>query len=361
MQPPERLQKIIAHAGFASRREAETMIREGRVTVNGEVVTELGSKAVAERDHIKVDGKLILEPEAHRYILLYKPKEVMTTVEDPQGRKTVIDLIRGIRERIYPVGRLDFHSEGLVLLTNDGELAFKVSHPKHGSVKTYHVKVRGVPLERLVDKLQRGITLDGKRTLPCEIARLKTTGRTEDEGNSWFEVKLREGRTQQIRKMFQAVGHPVGKLRRVAIGPIADPKLTPGVWRELTPKEVKLLATQQEAVPETRRVRPATRKPQPPARKRAVPKAATAGPSRVRAPKAGSARAASSAKARPARAGVSRPRTATASAPSRPSRARVSKAPAGGRSSKASASPRRDAAAAKKPVRTSRAPAARRG
>ncbi|HJW96108.1 MAG TPA: pseudouridine synthase, partial [Thermoanaerobaculia bacterium] len=144
----------------------------------------------------------------------------------------------------------------------DGELAFKVSHPTHGSVKTYHVKVRGVPEQRLIDKLQRGITLDGKRTLPCEIARVRTTGKTEDEGNSWFEVKLREGRTQQIRKMFQAVGHPVSKLRRVAIGPISDPKLTPGVWRELSKQEVKMLATMQEAKKPAKRrtaVRPATR------------------------------------------------------------------------------------------------------
>src|SRR5207248_1567418 len=199
----ERLQKIIAHAGFASRREAEAMIREGRVTVNGRVVTELGSRADAAHDHVKVDGKLITHAEPHRYILLYKPREVMTTVEDPEGRRTVIDLIRGVRERIYPVGRLDFHSEGLVLLTNDGDLAFKVSHPRHGSVKTYNVKVRGVPDERLIGKLQLGITLEGKRTLPCEIARIKTTGRRDDEGNSWLEVKLREGRTQQIRKMFQ--------------------------------------------------------------------------------------------------------------------------------------------------------------
>ena len=259
----ERLQKIIAHAGFASRREAETMIREGRVTVNGRVVTELGSRANAGRDHIKVDGKLITHAEPHRYILLYKPKEVMTTVEDPQGRRTVIDLVRGIRERIYPVGRLDFHSEGLVLLTNDGELAFKVSHPTHGSVKTYHVKVRGVPEQRLIDKLQRGITIDGKRTLPCEIARVRTTGKTEDEGNSWVEVKLREGRTPQIRKMFQAIGHPVSKLKRVAIGPISDPKLTPGVWRELSKQEVKMLATMQEAKKPAKRraaARPATRK-----------------------------------------------------------------------------------------------------
>ena len=245
----ERLQKIIAHAGVASRREAETMIAGGRVTVNGRPVTELGTKADPARDHIKVDGKLITGAETHRYILLYKPKEVMTTVDDPQGRVTVIDLVRGIRERIYPVGRLDFHSEGLVLLTNDGELAYKVSHPTHGSVKTYSVKVRGVPEERLLDKLRRGITLEGKRTLPCQIERIKTTGRSDDEGNSWFEVKLREGRTQQIRRMFQAVGHPVTKLKRVAIGPISDPKLSPGVWRELTPGEVRMLGTMKEARP----------------------------------------------------------------------------------------------------------------
>lgn len=258
----ERLQKIIAHAGFASRREAETMIREGRVTVNGRVVTELGSKADPARDHVKVDGKLITRAETHRYILLYKPKEVMTTVADPQGRRTVIDLIKGVRERIYPVGRLDFHSEGLILLTNDGDLAFKVSHPQHGSVKTYHVKVRGVPEERLIDKLQRGITLDGKRTLPCEIRRMKTTGRGDEEGNSWFEVKLREGRTQQIRKMFQAVGHPVSKLRRVAIGPLSDPRLGPGDYRELTKTEVKQLASMQEpAKPKAEKARRTAARP----------------------------------------------------------------------------------------------------
>ena len=255
----ERLQKIIAHAGVASRREAEQMIRTGRVTVNGRVTTELGTKADAERDHIKVDGKLITRAEPHRYILLYKPKAVMTTVEDPEGRTTVIDLIRGVRERIYPVGRLDYQSEGLVLLTNDGDLAFKVAHPTHGSVKTYNVKVRGVPDQRLIEKLERGITLEGKRTLPCEISRIRTTGRNDDEGNSWFEVKLREGRTHQIRKMFQAVGHPVSKLKRVAIGPISDPKLTPGFWRELTTNEVRMLSRTQEARPR-RMARPRSRK-----------------------------------------------------------------------------------------------------
>jgi 23S rRNA pseudouridine2605 synthase len=258
----ERLQKIIAHAGFASRREAETMIREGRVTLNGRVITELGTKADPAKDHIKVDGKLITHAEPHRYILLNKPKEVMTTVEDPQGRRTVIDLVRGVRERIYPVGRLDFQSEGLVLLTNDGDLAYRVSHPTHGSVKTYNVKVRGVPEERLVDKLRRGITIDGKRTLPCEIDRIKTTGKNDDEGNSWFEVRLREGRTHQIRKMFKALGHPVAKLKRVAIGPIFDPKLSAGEWRELTKSEVKMLSTMKEAKPAKprRAARPVARK-----------------------------------------------------------------------------------------------------
>ena len=266
----ERLQKIIARAGFASRREAEAMIRDGRITVNGRIVTELGTKADPSSDHVKVDGKLITRPETHRYILLYKPKEVMTTVEDPQGRPTVIDLVRGIKERIYPVGRLDYHSEGLVLLTNDGELAFRVSHPAHGSVKTYHVKVRGVPEERMVDKLRRGITLEGKRTLPCDIERIKTTGRTDEEGNSWFEVRLREGRTQQIRKMYQAIGHPVSKLKRVAIGPLSDPKLTPGVWRELTKSEVKLLASGKEQQPRPRR----TSKPPQPRKKTSTAKKA---------------------------------------------------------------------------------------
>jgi 23S rRNA pseudouridine2605 synthase len=295
----ERLQKIIAHAGFASRREAEVMIVEGRVTVNGRVVTELGSRASAGKDHIKVDGKLITRAEPHRYILLYKPREVMTTVEDPQGRKTVIDLVRGIRERIYPVGRLDFHSEGLIVLTNDGDLAFKVSHPRHGSVKTYHVKVRGVPEERTIDRLQRGITLDGKRTLPCEIQQMKTTGRGLEAGNSWYEVKLREGRTQQIRKMFQALGHPVTKLRRVAIGPISDPKLLPGEWREMTKQEVKLLSTHMEpkAAPKPRRTTTRPVRAKTVSKKKPAPKSATS----KRRPAAGKSAAGKSSRPRAAR------------------------------------------------------------
>jgi len=204
----------------------------------------------------------------------------------------------------------------LILLTNDGDLAYKVSHPKHGSVKTYHVKVRGVPQERLIEKLERGITIDGKRTLPCEIARMKTTGRGDDEGNSWFEVRLREGRTQQIRKMFQAVGHPVSKLRRVAIGPLSDPQLTPGDWRELTPREVKMVATLTEPAP-------AKSKKRAPAATRPTAKAAA----RTAAAKKKSASAASSKKssskkragARPSKPAESRSRSA---APPKRARAR---------------------------------------
>jgi 23S rRNA pseudouridine2605 synthase len=325
----ERLQKIIAHAGVSSRREAEAMIREGRVTLNGRVVTELGTRADPDRDHIKVDGKLITKAEPHRYILLYKPKEVMTTVEDPQGRRTVIDLVRGIRERIYPVGRLDFHSEGLVLLTNDGELAFKVSHPTHGSVKTYSVKVRGVPEDRMIDKLRRGITLDGKRTLPCDIERMRTTGKRDDEGNSWFEVKLREGRTQQIRKMFQAIGHPVSKLRRVAIGPISDPKLTPGVWRELTKQEVKMLETMKEL-----------KKPVKPRHTAARPV------SRKKPASAGAKRSAARPKARPAASRATATRSSTRRTPSpRPATPRpkiaAGKKPAGSKKAAARRAPAR--------------------
>jgi 23S rRNA pseudouridine2605 synthase len=318
----ERLQKIIAHAGFASRREAETMIREGRVTVNGRVVTELGSKADPARDHIKVDGKLVTRAETHRYILLNKPKEVMSTVNDPEGRKTAVDLVKGVRERIYPVGRLDFQSEGLILLTNDGDLAYKISHPKHGSVKTYHVKVRGVPEQRIIEKLERGITIEGKRTVPCEIAQMKTTGRStgrgDDEGNSWYEVRLREGRNQQIRRMFKAVGHPVSKLRRVAIGPISDPQLNPGDWRELTPREVKMLATMQE--PAKPKAKPRRAAPRP---KAAAPaKKAAAGSKKKPAAKATGGRTKSAASARPTSS--SRPKAGprpNASAGRRPSRA----------------------------------------
>ncbi|HUP66354.1 MAG TPA: pseudouridine synthase [Thermoanaerobaculia bacterium] len=295
----DRLQKIIARAGLASRREAEEMILDGRVRVNGKVITELGTRADSLRDHIKVDGKLLRPAEEPRYILLYKPKEVMTTSDDPEGRRTVLHYLKGVRERVFPVGRLDYQSEGLLLLTNDGELAHQLSHPSHGTVKTYHVKVRGVPTDRVVEKLERGITLDGVRTRPAEIERIRTTGRSQAEGNSWFEVRLREGRTQQIRKMFKAVGHPVSKLKRVAIGAIRDNALVPGQWRDLDPREVRLLSRNEE--PETRRPRRQTArareiKPKTKATRKAPAKkaAATKKPPAVRRKAAAKAQAARS-------------------------------------------------------------------
>ena len=228
----ERLQKILAHAGIASRRHAEEMIQAGRVTVNGHVVTELGSKADTTDDVIKVDGKKLRPPERHLYVLLNKPKNVMSTSTDPQDRPTVLDYVKGkIKERVYPVGRLDFGSEGLIILTNDGE--FTRFMTKAGIIpKVYRVKVSGEPAERDLDRLRRGAYVDRERLAPSAIQRLK------DGENPWFEVTLHQGKNQQIRRMFQSIGHPVEKLRRVRIGSVEDEKLRPGGWRFLTQEEV---------------------------------------------------------------------------------------------------------------------------
>ena len=228
----ERLQKILAHAGIASRRHAEAMITNGRVSVNGHIVTELGSKADAEEDIIKVDGKKLRPPQRHIYILLNKPKNVMSTSSDPEDRPTVIEYIKAkIKERVYPVGRLDFASEGLLILTNDGE--FTRFMTKAGLIpKVYQVKTAGVPAERELDKLRRGAYIENERLAPCEIVPLK------GGDNPWFEVTLHQGRNQQIRRMFQAIGHPVEKLRRTRIGFLEDEKLRPGQWRFLTEHEV---------------------------------------------------------------------------------------------------------------------------
>jgi 23S rRNA pseudouridine2605 synthase len=228
----ERLQKILAHAGIASRRHAEEMITNGRVSVNGHIVTELGSKADAEEDVIKVDGKKLRPPQRHIYVLLNKPKNVMSTSSDPEDRPTVIEYIKGkIKERVYPVGRLDFASEGLLILTNDGE--FTRFMTKAGVIpKVYQVKTAGVPAERELDKLRRGAYIENERLAPCAIVPLK------GGDNPWFEVTLHQGRNQQIRRMFQAIGHPVEKLRRTRIGFLEDEKLRPGQWRFLTEHEV---------------------------------------------------------------------------------------------------------------------------
>ena len=243
--PPrgERIQKILARAGVASRRKAEELIVEGRVTVNGRIAT-LGERADALEDSIKVDGKRVHLPREHHYLLLNKPKGYVTTVSDPEGRPTVMDLVPPqFRRALVPVGRLDFQTEGLLLLTDDGEFALRLSHPRYGSQKTYAVKVKGTPEEAGLDKLRAGVVIDGKRTSPCRIRarKLPAGGREAEAGNSWWTVELFEGRTRQIREMFFRIGHPVQKLRRIAIGRLEDPHLPLGALRELAPREVELL------------------------------------------------------------------------------------------------------------------------
>jgi len=228
----ERLQKILAHAGVASRRKAEEMILQGRVSVNGSLVTELGAKADPEHDVIKADGKKIRIPTRFVYVLLHKPKNVMSTSSDPQQRPTVMEYVAKVKERVYPVGRLDFASEGLIILTNDGD--FTEHMTKAGIIpKIYHVKLASDPAERDMDRLRRGIYLDNERLAPCEIALLKSGPKP------WYEVTLHQGRNQQIRRMFQVMGSPVDKLRRVKIGSLEDKKLRAGEWRFLTESEVQ--------------------------------------------------------------------------------------------------------------------------
>ncbi|MFN8012553.1 MAG: pseudouridine synthase [Holophagaceae bacterium] len=226
----ERLQKILAHAGIDSRRKCEELILEGRVHVNGVVVTELGAKADPRRDEITVDFVPIAR-ERPVYILLNKPKGYVTTVKDEQGRPTVMALLHGIDARVYPVGRLDFNSEGLLLMTNDGALANRLMAPDHEIPKVYLVKVHRLPTKEQLDELRGGFRLDGRRLKPCAIEF------AEKGDNPWLRVTLTEGKNQQIRRMFAAIGHPVSKLRRVQFGPLADPALKPGEWRFLSPQE----------------------------------------------------------------------------------------------------------------------------
>lgn len=239
----ERVQKLLARAGVASRRGAEEMIREGRVTVNGRVVG-LGDKADLEKDAVKLDGRRVVAPSgARRYLLMNKPKGVLTTREDPEGRPTVFDLLPpGLRRGLNAVGRLDFNTEGLLILTDDGELAQRVAHPRYGCTKTYEVKVKGTPDEAGIEALRQGIVLEGRRTAPA-VVEPRPSGRRERpaESNSWWLVEIGEGRTRQVREMFFRIGHPVQKLRRVAIGGLRDPRLPLGGWRELAEQEVERL------------------------------------------------------------------------------------------------------------------------
>jgi 23S rRNA pseudouridine2605 synthase len=248
MANSERLQKIISAAGITSRRKAELLIRQGRVTVNGSVITELGAKADPDQDHVKVDGKLIRRLPAKIYILLNKPRQVVSSVSDPQGRVKVTDLIKS-KQRLFPVGRLDYDTEGLILLTNDGEFARIVSCAGGKFPKVYQVKVRNVPDEATLDRLRAGIRLkDGTQLRRCKIVGVKA-------GQSpWFEVTLFEGKNREIREMFAALGHPVQKLRRTRIGFLTAKGLPLGRYRMLQPKEVdRFLKAQPSGEIETTR------------------------------------------------------------------------------------------------------------
>jgi 23S rRNA pseudouridine2605 synthase len=231
----ERLQKILSQAGVASRRHSEQLMLEGRVTVNGTVVTELGTKADIDRDHIKVDGRLLRPPKHMVYIALHKPDSSVTTVSDPQGRTTVMDMLRGVKERVYPVGRLDYHSEGLLLLTNDGDLANAVMSAATHLPKTYLVKANGTLTAEQEKRFRDGVPLSGRRTLPAGLKIIR------EAQNPWYEVKLVEGRNNQIRMMFKHFGLLVEKLKRVRIGPIDLGPIKPGQYRHLDEDEVKKL------------------------------------------------------------------------------------------------------------------------
>jgi len=230
----ERLQKILAHAGVASRRACETLILEGHVQVNGVTITELGARANPYRDVITLDFEPV-QKEQPVYILMNKPKGYVTTVKDEEGRPTVMALLNGISARVYPVGRLDFNSEGLLLMTNDGELAQRLTSPDFHIPKVYLVKIHRTPRPETLDEFREGFRLDGRRLKPCGIE-------VHEKGdNPWLQVTLTEGKNQQIRKMFAAVGHPVSKLRRIQFGPLEDPALKPGHWRHLTAQELAAL------------------------------------------------------------------------------------------------------------------------
>ena len=237
--PAERLQKIIAAAGIASRRKAEQLITGGLVSVNGKVVTELGSKAEADKDHIRVNGKLLHGAERHVYVVMNKPKGYVTTLSDPERRPTVMDLLRGVGARLYPVGRLDYASEGLLLLTNDGEFANRLMKAASHVPKTYMVKLAGTPSAEGLSRLRSGLFIAvprGRRvkTAPAKVRLIR------EANNPWYEVTLIEGRNRQIRKMFEEIGHHVEKIKRVRYGPL-ELDVHPGEFRRLTPQEVTRL------------------------------------------------------------------------------------------------------------------------
>lgn len=229
-----RLQKYLAGCGIASRRKAEEIIAQGRVTVDGEVVTAMGAQVNPARQEIRLDGKVVIPHDDLLYVLLNKPQGYVTTLSDPQGRPIVTSLLHGINARLFPVGRLDLDTEGALILTNDGELAQKIQHPSYEITKTYEAQVLGLPSEKILQKLEHGILLEGKKTAPAKI--MVITRQTE---TTTIRITIHEGRKRQVRKMFQAIGHPVFHLKRVAYGHLFLQGLLTGKYRILTPEDLK--------------------------------------------------------------------------------------------------------------------------
>ena len=227
--------RFLARAGRASRRRAEELIREGRVTLNGKVVHEPGVRVNPTKDAVRVDGKR-MAPSVPVYLMLHKPRGLLCTMEDPRGRPCVGDVLAEIKGRPFPVGRLDFDAEGLLLCTNDGDLAHRIIHPRYRVRKVYHVKIKGVPDKRVIDRLRTGVVLDGKKTAPAGVSVLK-----RGERNSWLRMSLYEGRNRQIKRMLETFRYQVLKLKRVALGPLALEGLPRGAYRRLRPDEIRKL------------------------------------------------------------------------------------------------------------------------
>lgn len=228
----QRLQKILAEMGIASRRKAEELIIEGRVTVNGQIAS-IGMKADPNRDHIKLDRKLLTKPEKKVYLVFNKPRGVVTSLYDPEGRPTIKDFLKEIKSRVFPVGRLDYNSEGMLLITNDGDFAHAVLHPSKKILKTYLVKVKGILREEEIEKLRTGVKLGYGMTAPAKVRRIR-----KGDVNSWLEMTIYEGKKRQIRRILENVGHPVLKLKRIRIDGLEIGELEPGTYRYLSAEEI---------------------------------------------------------------------------------------------------------------------------
>lgn len=239
----ERLQKLLARAGYGSRRRTEALVRAGRVSVNGQTVDALGARADPERDDVAVDGTPLTAAPAHVYLAMHKPAGVITTARDPRGRPTVLDLLPdALPPAVLPVGRLDRDTEGLLLFTNDGELAYRLAHPRFEMEKEYLALVAGEPPERALRLLRRGVEIDGRATMPARVQRAAPpAGHRARDGASWLCIVIHEGRNRQVRRMFDAVGHPVLALLRTRVGPVALGRMRRGAVRPLSPRELRSL------------------------------------------------------------------------------------------------------------------------